>query len=212
VSDSSIAPVIAGLVVGAAFVSLFAVSNIVPTFCGAPGLQISAPSLEQQVRYSDMIIYGTVLSAELQPVYYHNQFGEFRTDLRYTVTVFADRHIMMDKTGEGSKIITFREYGFGCAYPFRSEVYTDNWYAVEHKKGEKAIFFIYKLNTDFLGRVEGDWTSFALFDKYAVVGEDVQENLLFQNKYDGRDGRESMTIAQFETEISEINREIGTQG
>jgi hypothetical protein len=125
-----------------------------------------------------MIMYGTVLSAELQPVYHYDQFGEFRTDLRYTVTVFVDRHIM-DKTGEGAKIITFREDGFGCAYPFRSEVYTDNWYAVEHKKGEKAIFFIDRLDTPYLGRVEGDWTSFALFDKYAVVGEDGQENLLF---------------------------------
>ncbi|HEX7033866.1 MAG TPA: hypothetical protein VF172_12780 [Nitrososphaera sp.] len=212
-AGSLAAPVICGLAVGSAFVLLFSVSNVVPTLCGGPGLQISAPSLEQQIRYSDAVVYGTVLSAELHPVYYYDQFGEFRTDLRYTVTVFADRYIM-DKTGEGTKIITFEEYGFGCAYPFRSEVYADNWYAVEHKKGEKAIFFVDKLDEPVLDWVEGSWHSFALFDKYAIVGEDEddEKNKLVQNKYNARNGRGPMTVAQLEAEISEISREIGIQG
>ncbi len=86
-----------------------------------------------------MIVYGTVISAQLQPVRYYDQFGEFRSDLRYAVTVLVDQYIL-DKSGVGANIITFREYGFGCAYPFRSEVYTENPFAVEHTEGEKAIF------------------------------------------------------------------------
>jgi len=149
-----------------------------------------------------MIVYGTVLSAELQPVYY-NQFGEIRTNLRYTVTIFADKYIL-DKTGEGAKIITFREDGFGCAYAFKSEVYTDNPYAVEHKRGEKAIFFIYKLDTDYLGKIEGDWASFGLFDKYAIVGEDNAGSKLVQSKWDAREGREPVTIEALESKVNSV--------
>lgn len=200
-AGSLAAPVIAGLVVGAAFVSLFAVSGIVPTMCGAPGLQLSPPDLQRQIQYSDMIVYGTVLSAELQPVYYATPFGDIGTHLRYTVTIFADRYIL-DKTGEGAKIITFREDGFGCSYAFKSEVYADNPYAVEHKRGEQAIFFIYTLDTDHLGKVEGDWSSFALFNKYALVGKDGAGNNLIQSKWGAREGGKPMTIEALEMKVN----------
>lgn len=175
--------------------------------CGAPGLQISPPDLQRQVQYSDMIVYGTVLSAELQPVYYTTPFGDAGTYLRYTVTILADRYIL-DKTGQGTKIITFRESGFGCAYAFRSEVQTDNPYAVEHKRGEKAIFFIYKLDTDHLGKVEGDWASFGLFNKYAIVGEDGEGSKLVQSKWDAREGREPMSIETLESKVNSAIQEL----
>ncbi|MER3485351.1 MAG: nitrile hydratase subunit alpha [Chloroflexota bacterium] len=50
-------------------------------------------------------------------------------ELRYVVTIRADRYLL-DRTGEHPAIVTFRESGFGCAYPFHSEVDLRSPYAV----------------------------------------------------------------------------------
>lgn len=90
-------PVIAGLAVGAAFVVLFSVfSNI--GACGAPGLQISPPDLERQVRTSSLIVYGTVMSAELQTVEW-GMGPAGGAELRYVVTILADKYLL-DETDE----------------------------------------------------------------------------------------------------------------
>ncbi len=60
------------------------------------------------------------------------------------------------------------------------------------------------MNSDYLGRVEGDWSSFALFDKYAIVGEDDEGNKIVQSKYDARNSREPVTITRFEAIIDNI--------
>ncbi|MEM2139841.1 MAG: hypothetical protein QXJ74_00090 [Nitrososphaera sp.] len=190
-------PVIAGLAVGAAFVIMFSVFSNVGA-CGAPGLQISAPDLERQVGYSSMILYGTVMSAELRPADWRLEGA----DLRYVVTISADRYLL-DETGEHRPTVTFSEYGFGCAYPFRSEVFVDNYYAVEHKKGEKALFFVAKTE-GFLGTLEGDWTSFALFDKFVFVGEDGEGSRLLQSKWYRIQGIEPVTEQNLEAEIKAL--------
>lgn len=201
-ADTLAAPVISGLAVGAVLVILFALFNAIPIKCGAPGLQLAPRTEEERIRGADMIVYGTVLSAELQPVYYY-EFGEIRTNLRYVVTIYVDRYIL-DKTGDGAKILTFREDGFGCAYLFKSEVSRDIPYAVEHERGEKAIFFIEKFEGPYLGKIENDWYSFGLFGKYAVVGEDDNGNKLFQSKWDGRMEKAPVTITAFESKVNGI--------
>lgn len=105
-ADTLATPVISGLAVGAALVILFALYNAVPIKCGASGLQLAPRMKDERIHGADMIVYGTVLSAELQPVYYH-EFGEIRANLRFIVTIYVDRYIL-DKTGEGAKIVTFR--------------------------------------------------------------------------------------------------------
>lgn len=104
-----------------------------------PGLQISPPDLERQVKYSSLIVYDTAMSAELQPVNYIDWEWGDSIEMRYVVTIHADKYLL-DRMEEYAPIIAFREPGFGCAYPFRSEVYADNYYAVEHKEGEMAGF------------------------------------------------------------------------
>lgn len=69
----------------------------------------------------------------------------------------ADSYIL-DTTGEGAKIITFGEPGFGCTYAFRSEDHTDDPYRVERTRGEKVIFFIEKLDAEYINEVEEDWS------------------------------------------------------
>lgn len=137
-SSGVAAPVIAGLAVGIVFVAAFSFFANVGA-CGAPGLQISPPDLERQVKYSSLIVYDTVMSAELQPVNYIDWEWGDSIEMRYVVTIHADKYLL-DRMEEYAPIIAFREPGFGCAYPFRSEVYADNYYAVEHKEGEMAGF------------------------------------------------------------------------
>lgn len=198
--SENIGPVIAGAAVGAAFVILFSVvSNI--GVCGAPGLQISAPDLERQVGYSSLITYGTVMSAELRPVDWRLEPGR-SAELRYVVTISVDEYLL-DETGERRPTITFSEYGFGCAYPFRSEVFVDNYYAVEHKEGERALFFIAKTEGLDTG-IEGNWYSFALFDKFAFVGKDGEGNNLLQSKWYRMKGIEPLTEQEMEAEIRSL--------
>lgn len=201
-SDGNAAPIIAGLAIGSAFVIFFALFSTIPIKCGAPGLQLAPLPEETRIGIADMIVYGTVLSAELEPVYYM-EFGELRTNLRYVVTILAEDYLK-DTTGKQSAIITFREDGFGCAYLFSSEVYNDNPYAVEHTRGEKAIFLISKLDTPHLGEIEGGWYAFSLFDKYALVGEDDNGNNLVQNKWNARQGEKPVPITQLESKISSV--------
>jgi hypothetical protein len=193
-------PATAGLAVGAAFVILFSVLSNVGA-CGAPGLQISPPDLERQVETASLIVYGTVMSAELQQVDWKR--GTTSAELRYVVTIVADKYLF-DETGEQRPFITFVEPGFGCAYPFRSEVYVDNYYAVEHKTGERALFFIDRTEGYYLETLEGDWNSFALFDKFAFAGEDSKGNKLLQSKWYRIQEIEPVTEQKIEAEIKTI--------
>jgi hypothetical protein len=190
------APVIAGLTVGIGFVVAFSLLSNIPA-CGAPGLQVAAPSLEGQVGYSSLVVYGTVMSADLQQVNWSPELGR-APELRYIVTISADRYVY-DETGRYLPAITFREHGFGCAYPFRSEVNTQNPLAVEHKKGERALFFISVFDEPYLGKIESDWISFAFFDKYSIV----EENKL-QSKWQERRGLEPVPMQEFEGQIASI--------
>lgn len=198
-SSGVAAPVTAGLAIGIVFVVAFSFFANVGA-CGAPGLQISPPDLERQVKYSSLIVYGTVMSAELQPVDYIDWEWGDSIEMRYVVTIRADKYLL-DRTDGYAPIITFREPGFGCAYPFRSEVHADNPYAVEHKEGEKALFFIEKLEGPYLGEIEGDWASFSLFDKFAIVGVDDEGKELYQSKWYKNTGKEPVPAQELEAKI-----------
>jgi len=200
VGSENTGPVITGLVIGVAFVVMFSVVSNVGA-CGSPGLQISAPDLERQVRYSSFIVYGTVMSAELRPVDWRLGTGA-GAELRYVVTISTDEYLL-DETGEQRPTITFVERGFGCAYPFRSEIDADNDYAVEHRTGERALFFIEKDEGLEIG-IEGDWNSFALFHKFAFVGEDREGNKLLQSKWYRLKGIEPVTEQKLEAEIKAL--------
>lgn len=77
----------------------------------------------------------------------------------------------------------------------------DNRYAVEHKTGERALFFIERIEGYYLGTLEGDWASFALFDKFAFVGEDGEGNKLLQSKWYRLQGTEALTEQEMGVEI-----------
>ncbi|MER3408198.1 MAG: hypothetical protein C4292_05530 [Nitrososphaera sp.] len=158
-----------------------------------------------------------MVSAELQPVYHHGWGSS--AELRYVVTIRADRYLL-DRTGEHPAIVTFRESGFGCAYPFHSEVDLRSPYAVEHREGEKTLFFIYKLEGPYLGEIEGDWASFAYFDKFSsspstvASGEsddDIKNNnnTPIQSRWQRQQGKEPVPAQELEAEIRSII--VGTQ-